>query len=72
MKKKDIWPMLSFGPINLYSVVPADLFYATPEQQWEMVWKDRNPVPHQKPSGRIGVAPHSVLLMQNLLQQRRM
>lgn len=36
-----IWPDLHFGPVNLLTVVSADMFYESPEQQWEKVWKDQ-------------------------------
>lgn len=32
------WPDLYFAPVNLWTLMPADMFYATPEEQWEMVW----------------------------------
>ena len=32
------WPDLRFGPVNLWTVMPADMFYAKPEEQYRIVW----------------------------------
>jgi hypothetical protein len=34
------WPDISFGPVNLYSVMPADMFYMSQGEQWESIWKE--------------------------------
>jgi len=34
------WPMLHFGPVNLWTVMPAAMFYASHEEQVEMIWHE--------------------------------
>ena len=38
MNLDDWWPDLHFGPVNLWTLVPAEMFYASQEEQWRMVW----------------------------------
>lgn len=35
-----IWPDLTFGPVNLWTVISADMFYAAPENQLKRIWQD--------------------------------
>lgn len=35
-----IWPDITFGPVNLWTVISAEMFYESPENQWQRVWKD--------------------------------
>lgn len=39
-RRKIVWPSLSFGPVNLWTVTPALEFYASPREQWDLVWKE--------------------------------
>jgi len=39
------WPTLYFGPVNLWTVMPAAMFYASHEEQKKMVWRT---YPHKK------------------------
>lgn len=32
------WPDLHFGPVNLWTVMSADMFYATREEQYQVIW----------------------------------
>lgn len=32
------WPTLHFGPVNLWTVMPALMFHSSREKQEEMVW----------------------------------
>lgn len=34
------WPDVKFGPVNLWTLISADMFYASPEKQWKRVWQD--------------------------------
>lgn len=38
MNLNDWWSDLYFGPVNLWTVVPAEMYYASQEEQWRMVW----------------------------------
>lgn len=39
-QRKIVWPDIWFAPINLKTVVPAYMFYATLAEQNEMIWRD--------------------------------
>lgn len=37
---KEWWPMLHFGPVNLWTSIPAVMFYSSREEQEEMIWQE--------------------------------
>ena len=36
---KEWWPMLHFGPVNLWTSIPVVMFYSSREEQEEMIWQ---------------------------------
>lgn len=40
MNRDHWWPMLHFGPVNLWVLTPALMFYSSHEEQERMVWRE--------------------------------
>lgn len=36
------WPMLHFGPVNLWTVMDAHSFYSSQKEQEERIWREYN------------------------------
>lgn len=51
--KKDLWPALYFGPVNLWTIVSAVMFYSSREEQEEMIWRERTSAGMRRPPPAI-------------------
>ncbi len=46
MNGKKLWPALHFGPVNLWTVMSALMFYSTHDEQEKIVWREYDQVIH--------------------------